>query len=106
VIYGSNALQGIGATGGVVNQVTAGAPTRDGVAVRTLLQGTAADGFRGSAVGGKVAALVGYRAGALDATGGLAFERRGAFEGGHGNRIGVDGTQGEIQDSDSWSLFG
>ena len=34
VIYGSNALQGIGGTGGVVNQVTVGAPREDGVAVR------------------------------------------------------------------------
>ena len=37
---------------------------------------------------------------------GAAFERRGAFQDGHGNAIGVDGTQGEVQDSDAWSLFG
>ena len=106
VIYGSNALQGIGGTGGVVNQVTAPAPAADGIAVRTLVQGTAADGFDGEALGGKAAALVGWRAGAFDASVGGAFERRGAFIDGHGNRIGVDGTQGEIQDSDSWSVFG
>jgi iron complex outermembrane receptor protein len=106
VIYGSNALQGIGGTGGVVNQVTVGAPTRDGVAVRTLVQGSAADGFEGDALGGKLAASAGYRAGKLDATIGAAFERRGVFEDGHGNAIGVDGTQGEVQDSDSWSVFG
>ena len=105
VIYGSNALQGIGATGGVVNQVTAQAPAGDGVAVRTLLQGTAADGFDGEALGGKAAALAGYRAGDFDMSIGASFERRGAFLDGHGNRIGVDGTQGEIQDSDSWSVF-
>jgi iron complex outermembrane receptor protein len=106
VIYGSNALQGIGATGGVVNQVTAGAPTRDGLAVRTLVQGTLPNSFDGAAMGGKLAALAGYRAGAFDATGGVAFERRGVFQDGHGNNIGIDGTQGEIQDSDSWSAFG
>src|SRR5690606_30499041 len=94
VIYGSNALQGIGATGGVVNQVTARAPSRDGVSVRTLLQGTAADGFDGETLGGKVAALAGWRAGPLDASLGAAFERRGAFRDGHGANIGVDGTQG------------
>ncbi len=105
VIYGANALQGIGATGGVVNQVTVGAPTEDGVAVRTLLQGTAASGFEGEALGGKAGALVGWRAGDFDASVGATFERRGAFLDGHGNRIGVDGTQGEIQDSDSWSVF-
>lgn len=106
VIYGSNALQGIGGTGGVVNQVTVGAPREDGMAVRTLLQGTAAQGLDGEAMGGKAGALVGYRAGAFDLSAGATFERRGAFLDGHGNRIGVDGTQGEIQDSDSWSVFG
>lgn len=106
VIYGSNALQGIGGTGGVVNQVTVAAPKEDGVSVRTLVQGTAADSFAGETLGGKVAALGGWRNGALDASIGGAFERRGAFVDGAGNRVGVDGTQGEIQDSDSWSVFG
>ena len=106
VIYGSNALQGIGATGGVVNQVTVGAPVSDGVRIKTLVQGTAQDGFDGEALGGKAAGLIGYRDGAFDVTTGASFERRGAFVDGHGNRIGVDGTQGEIQDSDSWSVFG
>ena len=106
VIYGSNALQGIGATGGVVNQVTVGAPLGDGIMARTLVQGTAQDGFDGEALGGKAAGVVGYRAGPFDLTGGATFERRGAFIDGHGNRIGVDGTQGDIQDSDSWSVFG
>jgi iron complex outermembrane receptor protein len=36
----------------------------------------------------------------------LAFERRGVFRDADGRRIGVDGTQGEIQDSDGWSAFG
>jgi iron complex outermembrane receptor protein len=106
VIYGSNALQGIGATGGVVNQVTVGAPARDGWMGRTLVQGTADDGFGGSTLGGKLAGLAAFRSGAFDATAGASFERRGAFHDGDGRRIGVDGTQGEIQDSDSWSLFG
>jgi iron complex outermembrane receptor protein len=106
VIYGSNALQGIGGTGGVVNQVTVGAPREDGVAVRTLVQGSAADGFAGATLGGKLGALAGYRAGAFDGAFGATFERRGVFRDGRGNNIGIDGTQGEIQDSDSWSAFG
>ena len=106
VIYGSNAMQGIGATGGVVNQVLVGAPREDGVSVRTLLQATLPDGFDGEGIGAKFGALVGYRSGNLDANFGGTLERRGAFSDGAGNRIGVDGTQGEIQDSDSWSVFG
>ena len=106
LIYGSNALQGIGATGGVINQVTVGAPAADGLSGRVLLQGTAPGSFEGEALGGKAGALFGYRAGRFDASLGATFERRGAFLDARGVRIGVDGAQGEIQDSDSWSVFG
>ena len=105
VIYGSNALQGIGATGGVVNQVTVGAPREDGVSVRTLSQVTLPTNFEGEGIGAKTGALVGYRAGPFDASIGATYEKRGAFFDGNDNRIGVDGTQGDIQDSDSWSVF-
>ena len=106
LIYGSNALQGIGATGGVVNQVLVSAADTDGISGRVLLQGVASDNFTGEGFGGKAGALVNYRAGKFDASIGATFERRGAFFDGHGNRIGIDGAQGEIQDSDSWSIFG
>jgi iron complex outermembrane receptor protein len=106
LIYGSNALQGIGATGGVVNQVTVGPPKEDGVSSRLLVQGTTDTEFKGDGKGGKVAGLVGYRSGAYDATVGVAYEARGAFYDGDGRRIGIDGTQGDIQDSKTLSLFG
>jgi len=106
VIYGSNALQGIGATGGVVNQITAVAPKQDGWSGRTLLQGNAGDDFSGASLGGKVAGLVNVRRGRVDATFGSAFERRGVFLDGGGRRVGYDGNQSEIQDTDSLSFFG
>ena len=106
LIFGSNALQGIGGTGGIVNQVTVGAPKDEGTSGRFLLQGIADDGFSGDGLGGKVAGLVSHRAGRFDATAGAAYELRGAFYDGEGRRIGVDSTQGETQDSKSWSLFG
>jgi iron complex outermembrane receptor protein len=106
LIYGSNALQGIGATGGVVNQVTAGPPKQDGISGRVLGQITADDGFSGAGFGAKTAGLIGWKGGDLDATVGASYEKRSVFYDGDGRRIGVDGTQGEIQDSRSWSLFG
>jgi len=106
LIYGSNALQGIGATGGVVNQVTVGPPKVDGISGRALGQITLDDEFSGSGFGWKTAGLVGWKGGDFDATVGAAYEKRGVFLDGHGRRIGVDGTQGEIQDSKSWSMFG
>jgi len=105
LIYGSNALQGVGGTGGIVNQVTVGAPRTEGLGGRFLLQGTADDGFSKDGLGGKVAGLVQYRAGRFDATVGAAFERRGAFYDGDGRRIGINLTQGETQDSQTLSLF-
>ncbi|WP_176598142.1 MULTISPECIES: TonB-dependent receptor [Sphingobium] len=106
LIYGSNALQGIGGTGGIVNQVTVTPPKNDGLSGRVLVQGNADTGFRGDGIGGKVAGLIGWRSGRWDAMVGAAYEKRGAFYDGHGNRVGTDLTQGETQDSRSWSLFG
>lgn len=105
LIYGSNALQGIGGTGGIVNQVTVGAPKEEGLGGRFLLQGTANNDFSGDGIGGKVAGLVQYRAGRFDATFGAAWEKRGAFYDGEGRRIGINLTQGETQDSKALSLF-
>jgi iron complex outermembrane receptor protein len=106
LIYGSNALQGIGATGGVVNQVTVGPPRQDGVSGRVLAQLSVDDELSSEGFGWKTAGLVGWRGGELDASVGAAYEKRGVFHDGEGRRIGVDGTQGEVQDSKSWSLFG
>ena len=106
LIYGSNALQGIGATGGVVNQVTVGPPKEDGLSGRVLVQASTDARAHGDGLGWKTAALGAWRSGAFDATLGLAYEARGAFYDGRGNRVAVDNTQGEIQDSTSTSIFG
>jgi iron complex outermembrane receptor protein len=105
VIYGSNALQGIGGTGGIVNQVTVAPPRIDGLSGRGLVQGSAGTGFHGDGFGGKVAGLLAWKSGRFDAMLGGAYEKRGAFYDGEGRRVGTDLTQGETQDSQSWSLF-
>lgn len=105
LIYGSNALQGIGGTGGIVNQVTVGAPKTEGLSGRVLLQGTADGDFKSDGIGYKVAGLIQYKAGRFDATVGAAYEKRGAFYDADGRRIGLNLTQGETQDSRATSLF-
>ncbi len=105
LIYGSNALQGIGGTGGIVNQVTVGAPKNDGVSGRALLQGTADNDFRSDGIGGKAAGLVQWKSGRFDASFGAAYEKRGVFYDGDGRRVGLNLTQGETQDSATVSLF-
>lgn len=106
LIYGSNALQGIGGTGGIVNQVTVGAPKQEGLSGRVLLQGTADNDFRSDGFGGKAAGLVQYKADRFDATVGAAYERRGVFYDARGRTVGINLTQGETQTSDAVSLFG
>ncbi len=104
LIYGSNALQGIGATGGVVNQVVIAAPKQDGLSGRVLVQGSTGN-FESHSFGGKLGGLLSYRSGAFDVTGGVAFETRGVYYDGAGRRIGIDNTQGDVQDSKSLSFF-
>lgn len=106
LIYGSNALQGIGGTGGIVNQVTVGAPKAEGISGRALLQGSADDEFSKAGMGGKAAGLVQYKAGRFDVSAGAAYEVRGIFRDGEGRPIGINLTQGETQDSKTLSLFG
>jgi len=105
LIYGSNALQGIGGTGGIVNQVTVGAPKQEGISGRVLLQGSASDDFDGDGFGGKAAGLVQYKAGAFDATVGASYEKRGAFYDARNRRIGINLTQGETLASQTTDVF-
>lgn len=107
VVFGANAIQGIGATGGVINYVTAPTPEEsDGWAGKVMGQTTFDDSGEGDSLGYKVAGLVGRDFGRWDFTAGAAYEARGAFYDADGLRIAPDSTQGDIQDSDSWSLFG
>jgi iron complex outermembrane recepter protein len=105
VIFGSNALQGIGGSGGIINQVTVGAPKEDGISGRALAQATFDNELSGAGFGWKTAGLVSYKGGRFDGTFGAAFEKRGIFRDGDGGIVGFNGTQGEIQDSQSLSLF-
>ena len=105
LIYGSNALQGIGGTGGIVNQVTVGAPKQEGLSGRVLLQGTADTNFHSNGMGGKAGGLFQYKAGDFDATVGATYEKRGVFYDGQDRRVGLNLTQGETQDSQATNFF-
>ncbi len=106
LIYGSNALQGIGGTGGIVNQVTVGAPREEGFSGRALVQGSADNDFNSAGFGAKAAGLLQYRAGRFDASVGAAYEQRALFYDAEGRPVGINLTQGETMDSDAISLFG
>jgi iron complex outermembrane receptor protein len=105
LIFGSNALQGIGGTGGIVNQVTVGAPKEEGLSGRTLFQVSADNDFHGDGIGYKAGGLLQYKAGDFDVTLGAVYEKRGVFYDGHGTRVGLNLTQGETQDSKTTNFF-
>lgn len=105
LIFGSNALQGIGGTGGIVNQVTVGAPKMEGLSGRILVQGTADNDFHSDGIGGKIGGLFQYKVGDFDATIGATYEQRGVYYDGRGDPIGLNLTQGETQDSRATNIF-
>lgn len=105
VIYGANAIQGVGATGGVINYVTLSPSTEDRWETRLQAQVTTNDGFQGDGFSYRGAATALRDFGAVDAVISLSSEKRGAFYDANGRRIGLDGVQGDIQDSFSYNGF-
>lgn len=106
VIFGSNAIQGIGGTGGVVNYVTVPSPKTDNWSGQYLIQASADDDIAGDSLGYKFGALAGKKFDNFDALIGATFERRGIFYDGNNRRIALDAAQGDIMSSDSYSVFG
>lgn len=105
VIYGANAIQGVGATGGVINYVTLSPTDIEEWQFRVETGVTASNDFDGDGYGYRGAATALRDFGNVDLVASLAAETRGAFYDAEGRRIGVDGTQGDIQDSSSLNLF-
>lgn len=105
-INGSNAIQGVGATGGVINTVTR-SPVR-GNDWQTTAQArmTTADDLDGDSLGYKISAMTGRGSENLDVIVGVAYQERGLFIDPNGDAVGLYPTQGDIMDSSSLSLFG
>ncbi|WP_321175050.1 TonB-dependent receptor domain-containing protein [Qipengyuania flava] len=105
VIYGANAIQGVGATGGVINYETIDAP-RDGKWLNRITAEMTTDDFESNGFHYRLAGLTGKRMGSFDFVAGAAYEKHDLFYDGQGRAIAVDTVQGELMDSRSISLFG
>jgi iron complex outermembrane receptor protein len=106
VVQGSNSMQGIGATGGVINMVTK-APPLDGrwrQDVRLAL--TSNDGFQKDGFSQKGSYLLGKRVGKFDFTGGASLMKRDLFYDASGKPIGLYPTQGDLMDSLQRNVYG
>ena len=103
VVYGANAIQGMGATGGIINYVTVQAPKSGEWSAQTALSMTS-DGFHDDGTGYKLTARAGKRTGNFDFVLGGAYESRGLYYDAHERPVGMT-VQGDTQDSKSWNLF-
>lgn len=102
VIRGANAIQGMGASGGIINIVTKSAGDN-----RHQLSA----GFTTPTAGGsdsqsyKLSYLHSLQQDNLSLVAGAALSDTGMYRDGNGDLIGVDGTQGDTMDSRSIDLF-
>ncbi len=105
VIHGSNAIQGIGATGGVVNLVTK-SPRSDGRWTHDVKLSTGNnDTFAGDGWSSKASYLLGKRTGIVEWMVGAALHKRGVFFDANDRAIGLYPTQGDIMDSTARGLY-
>src|SRR3546814_275517 len=102
---GANAIQGVGATGGVINYVTVDAP-RNGDWLNRVTAEVSTDDFEDNGFHYRLSGLTGRRVGAFDFVVGGAYQKHDLFYAGADRPIAVDNIQGELMDSQSWSLFG
>lgn len=105
VVFGANAIQGVGATGGIINYVTVSAP-RNGDWLNRITAEISTDDFEENGFHYRGSALTGRRIGAFDFVLGASYEAYDLFYDGNDRPIGVENIQGELMDSRSWSLFG
>lgn len=106
VIHGANALQGLGASGGIINIITKRAPRQDGETFQDIGIGasTALPG-QSDGTGYRASYLFGTRNGAFDFVGGLSYSSEGLYYDGNGDAIAVNDIQGDLMDARSHNLF-
>lgn len=106
VVFGANAIQGLGATGGIINYVTISPDESGELRQRLSLSSTTADDLEGDAFGWRANYLASQRFGEVDVLGSVSWEERGLLFDANGRAIGVDNVQGDIADSRSRNFFG
>ncbi|KRA76834.1 hypothetical protein ASD78_04190 [Lysobacter sp. Root667] len=106
VIHGANALQGLGASGGIINIITKRAPRQDGETFQDVSIGAStALPHQSDSTGYRASYLFGTRSGAFDFVGGLSYASEGLYYDGNGDAIAVNDIQGDLMDARSHNLF-
>lgn len=105
IVYGANAIQGLGATGGIINYITVSPPTSGEALNRAEFSVTTDDRVESDGAGYRGSFLTGRRSGNWDFVGSVAYEQRGLFYDADGLPVGIEATQGDIADSATTNLF-
>jgi iron complex outermembrane receptor protein len=106
VIYGANAIQGLGATGGIINYITVSPPTSGESINRAELGVMSDDRGESDGLSYRASYLGGRRSGNWDFVGSVAYEQRGLFYDGNGLPVGIESTQGDVADSLTTNVLG
>ena len=102
VINGASAVQGMGATGGIINYITKtprSNGTVHGVSVRASTQ------FRSDNLDWKTGYSIAHKSDAFDLFGYAAVQQRGMGYDANGRRLGIDTVQGDTLDTHGDDLF-
>ncbi|KWS04354.1 Outer membrane receptor protein [Lysobacter capsici AZ78] len=106
VIHGANALQGLGASGGIINIITKRAPRQDGETFQDLSIGaSSALPSQSDGAGYRASYLFGTRRGAFDFVGGASYASEGLYYDGNGDAIAVNDIQGDLMDARTHNFF-
>src|SRR3990170_5019867 len=106
VIHGANALQGLGASGGIINIITKRAPRQDGDSFQDVsVAASTALPHESNSTGYRASYLFGTRSGAFDFVGGASYASEGLYYDGDGNPLAINAVQGDLMDSRSYNLF-
>lgn len=104
IIHGASAIQGMGASGGIINIVTKSATRGSEKEVVAGLT-TSPEEF-GDGLSYRAGYLNRHVAGDWQVVAGAQLRSTGMYVDGQGDFIGTDVTQGDTQDSESYNLFG
>lgn len=105
VVNGSNAVQGMGASGGIINLQTRDMAVAEQWTHEIKLRMTSPDDFDSDGLGYKAVYLGGRVWNSADLTIGGTYQSRGLYFDADGRPIGIDTTQGDLADSISRDLF-
>ena len=106
VIHGANALQGLGASGGLINIITKRAPIKDGEVFHDVSVGAStALPNESDSTGWRAAYLFGTRQGDFDIVGGVSVSDEGLYYDAEGRAIAVSDVQGDLMDARSRGFF-